>query len=462
MFQRLRRAVTLAIATLVTTPATAQLDIGDELAFRVAPQAFPELNILYDWQSYPFYCTPPYRTFTNSGIGTLVVDLNDPFVLGTFSQQCVLQTDIVGPDLIVINIDSDGPNSAQVIEVTVTNIDTPVDSVQVESSFSIGTTASRVDERTIRVSIPLANLPAGDAETVVRVGFGSGTIPPPTDLNGDLVSGFLSMPELSTSNLWQSMLDVPASELDQPVRAFIPPQASCPQFYFSSPALPGLGVSSTLSGDQIEFRLTVDANYQVPRIPAAECIVSDISARIAGVTLLNAPLGSGVTASHTPHAMTLSVPSMPVAPGQAITVSIIAQVHFADPITFLTQPESQVINAGEDLSLSVAVEPSSPGTILLGRWKRDGQDLSDGPSSAGGGTVFGATTPNLFIQNATPADAGVYQYVAFDFVNVAFSDEAFIGVRAAGSSCQADLNNDGLLNIFDIQTYINNYLAGCP
>lgn len=462
MFQRLRRAVALAIATLVTSPATAQLDIGHPLAFRVAPSTFPELNFLYDISLFPFSCTPPFRVYENTGFGTVQFDLAASGLLQTFSQHCMMSVDMIGPDLIVINIDSDGPNSLTVMELTIANIDASVSSVAVESSFSPATTAVRVDERTVRVSIPLANLPAGDAETAIRLTYSGTALLPPTDFTNSIVNAYLNLPGSTGQNFWQALYGTSPDQLAAPLPVYVGGSTLCPQLFFETPSLDGLQISSSIEGGTINFAIEVTEDYTQPVIPGLVYTLEGITAAVEDAAVVSAPFGVGVAVTHSPHGVQIETSNVAVTPGTAASLQVSVRVDFQDPITFTLQPSSQVIDSGQDLALSVGVQPADPSTVLLGRWKRDGQDLSNGPSSAGGGTVFGATTPNLFIQNATPADAGVYQYVAFDFVNVAFSDEAFIGVRAAGSSCQADLNNDGLLNIFDIQTYISIYLAGCP
>ncbi len=462
MFERISSAAALAIITLLSNPAAAQLDIGHPLAFRVAPSTFPELNFLYDISLFPFNCTPPFRVYDNTGFGTLELDLAASGLLQTFSQHCVMSVDLIAPDLIVINIDSDGPNSATVMELTIANIDASIESVAVESSFSPATTAVRVDERTVRVSIPLANLPAGDAETAVRLTYSGSALLPPTDFSNSVVDAYLNLPGTTGQNLWQALYGTTPGELAAPLPVFVSDATLCPQLFFETPSLDGLRISSTIEGDTINFAIDVTEDYAQPAIPGLVYTLDGIDAPVEDAAVISAPFGVGVAVTHSSHGVQIETSNIAITPGVAASIDISVRVDFQDPITFTLQPRSQVVNSGENLALSVAVQPADPFVTLLSRWKRDGEDLTDGPSSAGGGTVFGATTPNLLIQNATPADAGIYQYVAFDFVNVAFSDEAVIGVRAAGGSCQADLNNDGLLNIFDIQTYISIYLAGCP
>jgi hypothetical protein len=462
MFHRIRRVAAIVAAALTTAPALAQLDIGDQLAFRVAPSTFPELNFLYDIGAFPFSCTPPFRVYDNAGFGTLELDLAASGILQTFSQHCVMAVDLIGPDLIVINIDSDGPNSPTVMELTIANIDASVDSVAVESSFSPGTTAVRVDERTIRVSIPLANLPAGDAETAVRLSYSASALLHPTDFANGIIEAYLNLPGVPDQNLWQALFATTPDALASPLPVFVPATTSCPQLFFETPSLEGLQIASTIAGDTIDFTVEITEDYAQPLVPGLVYTLHGIDAPVASAAVVSAPFGVGVAVSNSPHDVQVETSNFAVTPGVAASVRISVRVDFQDPIIFTLQPRSQVVNTGENLALSVAVQPADPSAVVLGRWKRDGVDLADGPSASGGGTVFGSTTPNLLIQSANPADAGIYQYVAFDFVNVAFSDEAVVGVRSTTPACAGDLNNDGQLNFFDIQTYLSIFLAGCP
>ena len=116
------------------------------------------------------------------------------------------------------------------------------------------------------------------------------------------------------------------------------------------------------------------------------------------------------------------------------------------------QPVSLAANPGEPVQLTSAV--GVPLDVSY-QWRRDGVDVVDGNG------VSGATTGTLEF-TASPATEGVYDCVATNSRGTATSAQAFIVVREDPNPCIPDLNDDGLLDFFDVLAFLNAYSAGCP
>lgn len=98
------------------------------------------------------------------------------------------------------------------------------------------------------------------------------------------------------------------------------------------------------------------------------------------------------------------------------------------------------------------VKAQGPGPLTY-QWTRDGQPLENSP------TISGAQTPTLTIfANAT--SVAEYRCIITNRYGTVTSLPAVLGFRP--NPCPADLNSDGLLNFFDIATYLNLFTAGCP
>ncbi len=117
----------------------------------------------------------------------------------------------------------------------------------------------------------------------------------------------------------------------------------------------------------------------------------------------------------------------------------------AADITFATQPDGAVVDAGGSLAFTASVSTSDPSPTY--QWQKDGTDLSDD------GRITGATTPSLSVATAGSADIGEYQLVVTTTTGSASSDVAVGAVRASGN--QYDVNGDGVVDFFDLADLLN-------
>jgi hypothetical protein len=86
------------------------------------------------------------------------------------------------------------------------------------------------------------------------------------------------------------------------------------------------------------------------------------------------------------------------------------------PLRFVAQPQTQTVNAGRPISLSVVVQASDPVTY---QWRRNGTNIVD------------ATDRVLTLTNATPELAGEYDVVVTSGSGTATSDKATVTVLFA-------------------------------
>lgn len=70
-----------------------------------------------------------------------------------------------------------------------------------------------------------------------------------------------------------------------------------------------------------------------------------------------------------------------------------------------------------------------------------------------------ASTPTLELAAVNCSDAGVYDCVITDACGQSVSDPAVLSVEPC---CPADLNDDGAVNFFDVQDFLNAYAASHP
>jgi hypothetical protein len=118
------------------------------------------------------------------------------------------------------------------------------------------------------------------------------------------------------------------------------------------------------------------------------------------------------------------------------------------------QPQPAIVANGETAVFEVAV--SNP-AVATYQWRRNGVALSDG------GNISGAQSETLQIV-ASPADVATYDCVVTGIDGPATSAGAILAVQGGGSpnDCLADLNLDDLLDLSDITTFVESFLAGCP
>jgi len=113
------------------------------------------------------------------------------------------------------------------------------------------------------------------------------------------------------------------------------------------------------------------------------------------------------------------------------------------PIAFSQQPQSS--SAGLGCSATFSVEATSGLLDVQFQWRRNGQDLSDGPG------VSGSTTPGLTISNVALASVASYDCVVTTDCASATSAAAWLAV------CYGDLNCSGTVDLSDLSTLLSNY-----
>lgn len=106
---------------------------------------------------------------------------------------------------------------------------------------------------------------------------------------------------------------------------------------------------------------------------------------------------------------------------------------------------------GETVSFGATAAGSGPITYA---WSRNGTPLNNS------GRISGVNTPNLTILDARPADSGVYTLSA---VNACGSDLLSVTLDVSSGPCPADVAAPyGVLNFFDVATFLNMFSGGHP
>ncbi len=90
------------------------------------------------------------------------------------------------------------------------------------------------------------------------------------------------------------------------------------------------------------------------------------------------------------------------------------------------------------------------------QWFRDGQPITDGDGISGTGTA------TLSITNVQPEDVGLYEVEISNDLGFVRTPPAVLGVRPDPDACFPDVNDDGLLDFFDISRFIVEFGRGCP
>jgi len=122
--------------------------------------------------------------------------------------------------------------------------------------------------------------------------------------------------------------------------------------------------------------------------------------------------------------------------------------NLTDPPPLITgQPEAQLVTAPTTVKMSVRAS-----AVAFYKWQFDGVDLDDG------GAFSGVNEPTLTI-NATLTAEGFYRCVIVNDYGMLTSDTALLGVKAAASDCDGDINGDGDTDIFDFNQVIGDF--GC-
>ncbi|MBX3323203.1 MAG: VCBS repeat-containing protein [Phycisphaeraceae bacterium] len=115
------------------------------------------------------------------------------------------------------------------------------------------------------------------------------------------------------------------------------------------------------------------------------------------------------------------------------------------------QPQSLAVKRKTGAQLQVQVAGGTPPVTV--QWYFGNAPLSDG------GPVSGAHTPTLTIDPADFEHVGQYYAVASGPGGSATSAMAILAVS---NSCPGDFNGDGILDIFDIISFLGQFSAGCP
>ncbi len=136
-----------------------------------------------------------------------------------------------------------------------------------------------------------------------------------------------------------------------------------------------------------------------------------------------------------------------------LDVGEVARVYqFVTGATITLQPQSYVIDEPAIATMQVA----APNGIDY-RWFKDDELIENGPS-------FDGVTTNTLNITAGPETVGAYTCrVTSAATSDVFSDPGYLVYQGASvPACQADFNDDGLLNFFDVSLFIQTYTAGCP
>lgn len=137
------------------------------------------------------------------------------------------------------------------------------------------------------------------------------------------------------------------------------------------------------------------------------------------------------------------------------SISVLMQVATPSPV-ITQQPVPASVFSATTATFTVA---ATSGSALTYQWRRNGLPLSDAPTGTGS-VITGVTTPMLTISYAAIADSGgAYDCIFSDACVSTRSDPA--GLRVT-SSCPADFNESGTLNVPDIFAFLSAWFAGCP
>jgi hypothetical protein len=131
-------------------------------------------------------------------------------------------------------------------------------------------------------------------------------------------------------------------------------------------------------------------------------------------------------------------------------VSVLLNQCLIPPVV-TTQPQTALVDAGVDVTLSVGAVLGTP--PLSYQWRKDGVPLVDG------GRVLGSQTDTLTISNANPGDTDVYDVVVSNAEGQVVSDPAVIAVRDA---CPTDTNADGTTDLQDLLAILAEFGSTCP
>lgn len=119
-------------------------------------------------------------------------------------------------------------------------------------------------------------------------------------------------------------------------------------------------------------------------------------------------------------------------PGPVFNPGDAASHPAATPPVITTQPVSQSVPAGTNVTFTVVATGSEP---LTYQWQKDGSNLSDG------GRISGATTSTLTLTDVTEADAGSYVVIVSSGTESTTSTPAVLTVTSAEQPALAIIRN---------------------
>ncbi|MBX3363035.1 MAG: immunoglobulin domain-containing protein, partial [Phycisphaeraceae bacterium] len=108
-------------------------------------------------------------------------------------------------------------------------------------------------------------------------------------------------------------------------------------------------------------------------------------------------------------------------------------------------------------TIAMSCRAIGPGRVAY-KWFRNGVEMSPG-TTAWGSIVHSVDQPALVISNASPADDGAYVCRVSNACGSTDSVAVMLSVRF-GETCEADYNNDGIVDILDLLDFIEDF-ASC-
>lgn len=122
------------------------------------------------------------------------------------------------------------------------------------------------------------------------------------------------------------------------------------------------------------------------------------------------------------------------------------------PAVITTHPVGGLRFAGTTVTLTGGATSTRP--QISYQWRRDGQDIVNGPTPAGS-SISGATTPTLTITSVRPGDVGRYDLAVTTDCGTVFTGAADLRV----DFCPGDFNRDGNVSVGDLFDYLTAYFA---
>lgn len=116
----------------------------------------------------------------------------------------------------------------------------------------------------------------------------------------------------------------------------------------------------------------------------------------------------------------------------------VVQVPYLQLPMVVQHPIPQTLCGPGNVTFDARITAVGGGTLLK-YWRLNGVGLSDGPTGSGS-TISGAFTETLTISNASPADNGLYDFVAFNFYDSAVTNAAQLTVSVAPAGALGPFN----------------------